>query len=262
MKIAVLVKEVPNTEARPRIDSGRVSRAGIDYVINPYDEYAVEEAILKAESSEGSETFFVTVGGVSEKKVLLNVLAMGINRAVVVACPEMEGANPRGAAKLIAKVLETEKPDLILAGKQGVDYDYGQTPIFVAEYLGLPHVAQVIKLDIAADGASAICERNTDDGVEVVEVKLPAVITVDKGLNEPRYPSLKGIMGAKRKPWDEKKPSDLGIDASGYDPAQSNIEFVAVSTPPTRQAGRRLDGEPADKVKELVRALREDAKVL
>lgn len=262
MKIAVLVKEVPNTEARPRIDGGRVSRAGIDYVLNPYDEYAIEEAIRKAEAAPGSETFFVTVGGVSEKKVLLNVLAMGIDRAVVVAYPEMEGANPRGAAKIIAKVLEAEKPDLILAGKQGVDYDYGQTPIFVAEYLGLPHVAQVVKIDISGGGSVAICERNTDDGVEVVEVQLPAIITVDKGINEPRYPSLKGIMGAKKKPWDEKKPCDIGIDTALIDPAQAHIEYVSVSSPPTRQAGRKIEGEPADKVKELVRALREDSKVL
>ena len=262
MKIAVLVKEVPNTEARPRIDGGKVSRAGIDYVVNPYDEYAVEEAIRKAEAAPGSETFFVTVGGVSEKKVLLNVLAMGIDRAIVVACPEMEGANPRGAAKLIAAVLQSEKPDLILAGKQGVDYDYGQTPILVAEYLGLPHVAQCVKIDISADGATATCERNTDDGTEVVEVNLPAVITADKGLNEPRYPSLKGIMGAKKKTWDEKKPADLGVDDAAVAPSQAQIEYVAVTTPPARKAGRIIKGEPAEVVKELVRSLREEAKIL
>lgn len=255
MKIAVLVKEVPNTESRPRIESGKVSRAGIPYIVNPYDEYAVEEAIRKAEAIPGSETFFITVGGVSEKKVLLNVLAMGIDRAVVVNSPEMEGANPAAAAAIIAKALEAEKPDLILAGKQGVDYDFGQTPIFVANLLGLPHVAMVTKLDLA-DG-KAICERNTDDGTEVVEVALPAVITVDKGINEPRYPALKGIMGAKKKPWDEKTPADFGIEA-----AYAAVEFVSFSTPQARQAGRVLQGEPAEQVKELVRLLREEAKVL
>ncbi|MCD6118858.1 electron transfer flavoprotein subunit beta/FixA family protein [bacterium] len=258
MKIAVLVKEVPNTESRPRIEGGRVSRDGIDYVVNPYDEYAVEEAITKAEALSG-ETFFVTVGGVSEKKVLLNVLAMGIDRAIVVNRTDMEGSNPRGAAKIIAKVLESEKPDLILAGKQGVDYDYGQTPLLVAEYLGLPHVSMAIKIDI--EDGKAICERNTDDGVEVVEVSLPAVITADKGLNLPRYPKLKGIMGAKKKPWETKELSDLGLDESLANPAESQVEYVEFSTPPARQAGRIIDGEPADKVKELVRALSEDSKV-
>lgn len=260
MKIAVLVKEVPNTEARPRVEGGRVSREGITYIVNPYDEYAVEEAIRKAEAIPGTETLFVTVGGAGERKNLLNMLAMGIDRAILVNLPQMEGANPRGAAKILARILDEEKPDLILAGKQGVDYDYGQTPILVAEYLGLPHVSMVTKLDITEGRAT--CERQVDDGTEIVEVVLPAVMTIEKGINEPRYPSLKGIMGAKKKPFAEKSLSDLGFDSSISEPSESHIEFVGATLPPTRQAGRILKGEPAEVVRELVQALRNEAKVI
>ncbi|MEP0814369.1 MAG: electron transfer flavoprotein subunit beta/FixA family protein [bacterium] len=260
MKIAVLVKEVPNTEARPRVEGGRVSREGIAYIVNPYDEYAVEEAIRKAEAIPGTETLFVTVGGAGERKNLLNLLAMGIDRAILVNLPHMEGANPRGTAKILARILEGEKPDLILAGKQGVDYDYGQTPIFVAQYLGLPHVSMVTKLEI--NDSSALCERQVDDGIEVVEVALPAVLTIEKGINEPRYPSLKGIMGAKKKPFDEKTLNDLDLEAEVADPNESQIEFVGAALPPTRQAGRILKGEPSEVVKELVQALRNEAKVI
>ena len=260
MKIAVLVKEVPNTESKPQIEGDRLSREGIDYIVNPFDEYAIEEAIRKAEAGEGVETLFITVGGVSERKVLLNLLAMGIDRAIVVAAPEMEGANPRGAAKILARVLEDEKPDLILAGKQGVDYDYAQTPTLVAEYLGLPLVSIVAKLEL--EDGKAICERMTDDGVEEVEVELPAVITIEKGINEPRYPSLKGIMGAKKKPWETKTLDDLGLDSSVADPRASQIKYVGFTTPPGRQAGRMLAGEPIEQVRALVEALKNEAKVI
>jgi electron transfer flavoprotein beta subunit len=250
VKIAVCVKRVPDTEARIKIAAGgaAIDESGVKFVINPYDEYAVEEALRLKEKAGGGEVVVVTVGGDPSQETIRTALAMGADRGVLLKVDALP-LDPVPVGRALADELRDGGYDLILCGKQAVDDASHAVGIVVAELLEIPAVGAVAKLEIA-DG-KGVAEREIEGGVEVVEFALPAVVTADKGLNEPRYPALKGIMAAKKKPLDTK-PVTLG------DPG---LEVTTLAYPPERLAGR-IVGEGAEAVPALIEALRTEAKVL
>lgn len=249
MKIIVCIKRVPDSESRIGVaaDGVSVDTAGVKFVVNPYDEYAIEEALrLKEAAGEGSVTV-MTLGGDESKETLRTALAMGADQAVLLkGRPSVDGL---GTAEKLAEALEAREFDLVMFGKQAIDDDNLQVPAMVAELLGLPCANVVVDLQI--EGGKARAEREVEGGHEVLQFDLPAVVAAQKGLNEPRYPSMKGIMAAKRKPLEEVDVGD----------ADSRLEVLAVKGPEERAAGEII-GEGADAVPELVRKLREEAKVL
>lgn len=256
MKIVVLVKEVPSTEARIELRDGKPDVSGVQSVLNPYDEYAIEEAIRLAEANPGSSTTAVMAGTEASKKNLTNVLALGVDDAILINDAALLAAGPLAVAKAVTAAVRPLGADVILAGRQGVDYDWGLTAIAVAQELGIAHVGLVSKLEIS--GGSFRTESEGDDGTLITEGSLPVVFTTDKGINEPRYASLKGIMAAKKKNITETNAATLGVQS-----AASSVELVSAEYPPARQGGRIIDGASAqEKVSKLVEALRSEAKVL
>jgi electron transfer flavoprotein beta subunit len=249
MKIAVCIKRVPDTESRMKIAADGVSadEAGVKFILNPYDEFAVEEALQRKEKAGTGEVVIVTLGPDAAAETIRTALAMGADRGVL-----LQGAIPAdglAVARALAAELKDGGYDLILFGKIAVD-DYGhQVGVMTAEILELPCVSAVTKLTI--DGGRITAEREIEGGIEVVECAQPAVITCDKGLNNPRYPALKGIMAAKKKPI-EMKPAALG---------PSRVVVKSLELPAARKEGR-IVGEGIAAVPELVRLLRQEAKVL
>jgi len=247
---AVCIKQVADTETRVKIapDGKSLDAAGVTWILNPYDEFAIEQALRIREQAGSGEVVIVSVGGPGVSTVMRGALALGADRAVHVKTDRV-ASDPLAVARALAAELPSLKADLIWFGRQAVDDDAAQVGPMVAELLGLPCVTAVAKFEL--QGAKAVVERDIEGGREVLEVELPGVFTTDKGLNEPRYASLKGIMAAKKKPIEEK-PADLG------DP---NLEVVGLSLPPARSAGRVV-GQGVDGVAELVRVLREEVKIL
>jgi electron transfer flavoprotein beta subunit len=250
MKIAVCVKRVPDSETRVKIapDGRSLDEAGVKFILNPYDEFAVEEALRRRERAGAGEVVVISLGPPQAQETIRTALAMGADRGVLL---QTDRVPPDGleVARALAAELKDGAYDLILFGKMAIDDYNHQVGPMVAELLALPSVTSVSRLEIA--GGTGTAEREIEGGVEVVEFPLPAVLTTDKGLNEPRYPALKGIMAAKKKPL-EVKPVSLGA---------GGLELVAMTLPPERQAGR-IVGEGPAAVPELVRLLREEAKVL
>ncbi len=249
MKIAVCIKRVPDTETRIKIgaDGKSIDESGVKFVPNPFDEYAVEEALKLKEQTNG-EVVAVCLGPDASQETLRTALAMGADRGILLKVESLP-RDPLVVARALAAELEQGGYDLVLFGKLAVDdYDQAVGPM-VAELLGLPSVSAVTRLEITDGHATA--QREVEGAVEVVEFTLPAIVTAEKGLNEPRYPALRGIMLAKKKPLDIK---DLDLDEGG-------IEVLALTLPPDRKAGRII-GEGAAAVPALVEALRNEAKVL
>jgi electron transfer flavoprotein beta subunit len=249
LKIAVCVKRVPDTTSKIVIAPGgkSIDETGLKFVPNPYDEFAVEEALALKEKAEAGETVVYSLGGPATGETLRTALAMGIDRAVLLE----SGGSPDGlaVAQALAAELGMGGYDLILFGKLAVDDYNHQVGPMVAEILGMPCITSVAHLTIEAGTVTA--EREIEGGVEVSTCALPAVLTCDKGLNNPRLPSLKGIMAAKKKPL-ETKPAALGEPA---------LEVLDLQLPPERKPGR-IVGEGADAVPALVELLRTEAKVL
>jgi electron transfer flavoprotein beta subunit len=249
LKIAVCLKRVPDTVAKITLGPDRrtIDEAGLKFVPNPYDEFAVEEALALKEKAGTGETVVHALGPDAAQETLRTALAMGIDRAVLL----QSAGSPDGleVARALAAELGAGGFDLILFGKLAVDDANQQVGPMVAELLGVPCVSAVAHLTIA-DGAVE-AEREIEGGIEVVTCRLPAVLTCDKGLNNPRLPSLKGIMAAKKKPLEVKAVS-LGA---------GSIEVLGLEYPAERQPGR-IVGEGADAVPELVRLLRTEAKAL
>jgi len=245
----VCIKRVPDSEARIRISSsGRtIDPSGVKYILNPYDEFALEEALaLKEAAGEGSVTA-IALGSEDARETLRSALAMGADEAVLLRADDsIDGLS---VSRALAAEIGSREYDLVLFGKQAIDDDNMQVPAMVAEMLGLPCATVVVDLEIA-DG-TARAKREIEGGHEVVEFDVPGVIAAQKGLNEPRYPSLKGIMAAKRKPLEEK-------DVAVTDPVLELLEL----TPPPPRPEPQIVGEGPDAVPELVRRLREEAKVL
>ena len=212
MKIAVCIKRVPDTEARIKIgtDGKSIDPNGVKFVLNPYDEYAIEEALQLKEKAGDGEVVAIAVGTDGSQETIRTALAMGADRGVLLQT-EVVAVNPVTVAKVLAAELDGAGYDLILFGKLAVDDDSQAVGTIVSEVLGLPSVSAIGKLDITDGKGTA--EREIEGGVEVVEFSLPAVLTAEKGLNEPRYPALRGIMMAKKKPLEVKpvEVSDQGI---------------------------------------------------
>jgi len=245
----VCIKRVPDSEARIRVAAGgkSIDPSGVKYVLNPYDEFALEEALaLRDRAGEGNVTA-ITLGPDDAKETLRSALAMGADDGVLLRAEGSFDGLP--VARALADEIASREYDLVLFGKQAIDDDNMQIPAMVAEMLDLPCATVVVDLEIA-DGA-ARAKREIEGGHEIVEFDLPGVISAQKGLNEPRYPSLKGIMAAKKKPLEEK-------DVAVTDPA---IELLELTPPPPRPEPQ-IVGEGPDAVPELVRRLREEAKVL
>lgn len=248
MKIAVCVSHVPDTAAKINISSNGkgIDPAGVTYVVNPYDEFAIEEA-LKTKEKLGGETVAISLGGEPNKETLRKALAMGIDNAVLLK--DESYRDSLSVAKALANEIKLQNAELVFFGKQSVDYDNSVVGQLTAELLGFNCISVVV--DFKFDGNKVICEREIEGGKEVVEASLPAVITAQKGLNEPRYASLKGIMAAKKKVIEEKT-----IDA-----VNNSVEIIALKRPAPKQAGKII-GTDASAVPELVRLLREEAKVI
>lgn len=265
MKIGVLIKNVPDTETKIKLtaDQTAIETAGVKFVMNPYDEFAVEEALQIRERLKDDTT--VTVIGLGPDRVvesLRTALAMGVDEAVHVTDPAFENGDALANARVLAKVVEPMGLDLIFGGKQGIDYDSAQTCPGLAEALGIPQVLVVIKLELGADNTSLVAWRRIEGGDEVVEVKLPALVSCEKGLNEPRYASLPGIMKAKKKEIKKMGINDVGLKPEEVGAQGSATKIVRYVPLPERPPCRVLEGESEDMAKELVRALREDAKVV
>lgn len=250
MKIAVCVSHVPDTATRIKIGADRktIDPTGVTYIINPYDEFAVEEA-LKTKEKIGSDSlvYAISVGSDSNKETIRKALAMGVDEGVLLKDDNYRDSF--GIAKALAEEIKSLGCEMVFCGKQSVDYDNSITGQVVAEMLGYNCVPVVV--DFKLDGNKITAEREIEGGKEVVETELPAVITTQKGLNEPRYASLKGIMAAKKKTIVEKPAA-----------ASSNLtEVLDMNLPASKQPGRIL-GSDSSAVAELVKLLREEAKVI
>lgn len=249
MKVVVCINHVPDTETKIKIggDSLSIDRTGVNFMMSPYDEIAVEEGLRLRDRFKGEVTA-ISLGSETNKETLRKALAMGVDKAVL-----LKDDAPRdsfGIAHALAEEIRGMAPDVVLFGRQSIDFDDAQVGTLVAEFLGLPSVAVVVKLE-ASEGGDVVCEREIEGGHEVVRTKLPAVFLAQKGLNEPRYPSLKGIMAAKNKPIEEKPAAA----------AEVRVATIAMRKPPAKNPGRVI-GTDASAVPELVRLLHEEAKVI
>ncbi len=263
MNIIVCLKQVPDTETKIRVAPGGLDivRDGVNYQVSPYDEFAIEEA-LRLREKFGGQVTLVTLGPQKAEDALRFGLSMGADRAIHVKDEALLGGDPLGAAAVLAAAVKGEAFDLVLTGKLAIDDYQEQVGALLAERLGLPSVSLITKLEVAADAKRATVTRDIEGGREVLEVTLPAVLTCQKGLNEPRYPSLPNIMKAKKKPIDARDAGALGVDAAAVGPKGARLTLVELTTPPARQAGKRVDGDPATAAATLVRLLREEAKVI
>ena len=256
MNFIVCLKEVPDTESRIEVRDGKIVEEGLQYVVNPYDEYALEEA-LKWQEQFGGQVKVLCLGPERARESILKGLAMGADEAYHVVDEVAAGDAYTTARMLAAAVAKLGDYDAIFCGKQAMDDDGAAVGVMLAELLNLPHVSVITKLEIAEDGKSARAEREIEGGKEVVETSLPAVFTAQKGLNEPRYPSFKGIRMASKKPMTLWSAADLGLDA-----VHAGAQVVEILPPPARAAGRVIPGEPAEAAKEVARLLRAEAKVI
>lgn len=249
MNVLVLIKAVADSEAviKPAADGKSVALDGISWVISPYDEYALEEALRQRDADGSGEVVAVGFGGDDVPKVLRNALAIGADRAIHIK--GTQSLDPLATAKVLAAAVKGLSYDVILCGKQAIDHDHHAVGVMTAELLDIPSVSVVTKIE--RSGATLKIEREVEGGVEVVETSMPCLLTCNKGLNEPRYASLKGIMAAKKKPIDELAAAD----------AASQIEVLSIQSRPPRQPGEVL-GTGVDAVPVLVKKLQEEAKVL
>jgi electron transfer flavoprotein beta subunit len=260
VNIFVFVKRVPDTESKIRInhETNSIDEEGLNFVLSPYDEYAMEEALQIREAKEG-KVFALSVGSEETKVVLKKCLAMGADEVVLIKEDTPELYDGLRIAKIIAHAMKTKFSDynLLLFGKQSVGADNAQVPVMVAALLGLPQINVVTKLEL--EGNMAVANREIEGASEKVRVPLPAVISAQKGLNEPRYETLKGIMMAKRKEIPVLTIQDLGLDESAL---LSQLELVKLESPPVRQAGKVIEDEPEKAAKRMVEYLRSEAKVI
>lgn len=241
MEIIVLVKQVPDTESLVEIadDGVSIKKQDIKWVMNPYDEIAVEEALQIREAQGGSVTV-VSMGGQKAIETIRTALAMGADKGVHINDPVAEGSDALATAKILAAVCKEIPFELIIAGHRAVDEDNYQVASGVAEFLGIPQISMVIKAELL-DGKIR-CQRTIEGGTVTVDAALPALFTTQRGLNEPRYASLPGIMKAKKKPVDVKTIADLGIDPATVGAANRKVKIKTLNFPPERQAVRMIEG--------------------
>ena len=263
MKIIALMKRVPDTEARILInqEGTGIREDGVKFVINPYDEYAIEEGLrLKEKVGGDSKVTVASIGPEEASELIRTALAMGADDAVHVSDPALSKPGPFLAAAVLAKVLKEEGFDIIFCGKQAIDDDMAQVQAILAEMLDIPQVNVATVFEIADDHSSALLQRRIEGGDEKVETKLPVIISCEKGLNEPRYASLPGIMKAKKKEIRKKTLSDLGLDAASGGGRSEILRWMPL---PKGGECRMVQAEELkDAVSELVKLLREEAKIL
>jgi electron transfer flavoprotein beta subunit len=248
MNIVVCINHVPDTEAKIKVagDGKSINKTGVTWMLGPFDEFAVEEGLRLREKSGGQVTA-ISLGGDAHKETLRKALAMGVDKAILLKDESVRDSF--AVAHAIAEAAKSLSPEIILFGKQSIDYYNEQVPGIVGELLGWPSVSVVVKMEIA-DG-KVVCEREIEGGHEVIETTLPVVVSAQKGLNEPRYPSLKGIMAAKAKPIEERVPS----------PVPNRVEVIGMNKPAPKPPGR-IVGTDVSAVPELARLLHEEAKVI
>lgn len=248
MNIVVCAKQVPDPNLEPELDGTRLKREGVASVLDPGDEFGVEAGLQLAEA-HGGEVTVVTMGPAQAMEAVRKALSMGAAKGVLVTDDALAGADAIGTARVLAKAIERAGFDLVIAGVESTDGYTGVVPQMLAELLGAPNATFAKKLEIA-DGKLTI-NRQTEKGYDIVETPLPAVVTVTAGANEPRYPSFKGIVGAKSKPVDQLSLSDLGLSADDVKPTQ---EVAEVSEAPKRGAGEIIedDGTAAQKIADFM----------
>ena len=263
MKICVLVKEVPDAAVEKRIDpsTGRMDRSG-EKNLNPFDTHAIEAAMQIKEGGEVpvEEVVAVTMGPESAVRALHKAVSLGADRSVHLTDEGLAGSDVAATGYALAKALEKEAPDLVLLGQQSDDGECYTIGAVVADHLQAPSLTQVIKLDVA-DGKLR-CERQAEYGYDTVEVELPAVISVGDAINEPRYPSLKAIMGAKKKPLDTVSAADVEIDASKVGGENSAAQWVAAKAPPAKAAGQIIEDEDTNETVEQIIAWLDERKLI
>ncbi len=253
MKICVLVKEVPDAAVEKRIDAqtGRMDRSG-ERNLNPYDTHAIEAAMQVKEGGvvPVEEIVAVTMGPDTAVRALHKAVALGADRSVHLSDDALAGSDVCATGYSLAKVLESESPDLVLLGQQSDDGECYTIGAVVADHLKMPSLTQVIKIDVA-DGKLR-CERQAEYGYDTVAVELPAVISVGDAINEPRYPSLKAIMGAKKKPLAKVGAGDVGIESGQVGEAGSKTAVLALNPPPAKQAGEIIEDEDTNETVEKI----------
>ncbi|MBK1637096.1 electron transfer flavoprotein subunit beta/FixA family protein [Rhodovulum adriaticum] len=253
MKVLVPVKRVIdyNVKVRVKADGTGVDLANVKMSMNPFDEIAVEEAIRLKEAGKADEIVAVSIGVKQAQETLRTALAMGADRAILVVAAEdiHDDIEPLAVAKILKAVIDAEQPGLVLAGKQAIDNDMNATGQMLAALLGWSQGTFASKLDI--DGDSAVVTREVDGGLQTIKVKMPAIVTVDLRLNEPRYASLPNIMKAKKKPLEEKTAADFGVDTA------PRLTVLKTAEPRERQAGVKVGS-----VDELIAKLKDEAGVL
>ncbi|MFO7650720.1 MAG: electron transfer flavoprotein subunit beta/FixA family protein [bacterium] len=259
MNIAVCIKQVPSTETRIRVSTqtGFVDTSDAEWVINPYDEYALETALRLKEQLGAATITAVSLGPDRAKAALKTALATGADSAVHLWDAAFEGLDALGTGRALAVAVKRAPFDLVLCGKQAIDDDMAAVPQAVAHFLGIPHVAVVAEAHF--EGTNVTAHREVEGATEVVELGLPCLLTIQKGKFEPRLPTLKGMMAAKKKEIPTLGAADLGLDASAL---TRGLLPVGDRLPPGRKPGRVIEGDPGAAVNELVRVLREEAKVV
>jgi electron transfer flavoprotein beta subunit len=263
LKICVLVKEVPDAAVQKRIDSNtmRLDRSG-EKNLNPFDTHAIEAAMQIKEGGAipVEEVVAVTMGPDSAVRALHKAVALGADRSVHLSDDALQGSDVCATGYSLAKVLEAESPDLVLLGQQSDDGECYTIGAVVADHLQMPSLTQVIKIDVT-DGKLR-CERQAEYGYDTVEVELPAVISVGDAINEPRYPSLKAIMGAKKKPLDGKATGDVGIEGGMVGEAGSKTTVLALNPPPAKEAGEIIEDEDTEETVQKIVSWLEERKLL
>jgi electron transfer flavoprotein beta subunit len=251
MKVLVPVKRVVdyNVKIRVKPDGSGIDLANVKMSMNPFDEIAVEEAVRLKEKGGASEIVIVSVGPTKAQDTIRAALAIGADRGILIETADGAIVEPLAVAKLLKSVVESEKPDLVILGKQAIDDDCNQTGQMLAALLGWPQGTFASKLVL--DNGSALVTREVDGGLETVKLVMPSVVTTDLRLNEPRYPSLPNIMKAKKKPLDVKKPDDYGVDVT------PRLKVLSITEPAGRKAGVKVES-----VAELVAKLKTEAGVL
>jgi electron transfer flavoprotein beta subunit len=263
VRILTVVKQVPDSNATIKVkpDGSAIDTAGLKQVCDPFDEFGVELAVRLRESrSDVEEIVVICLGGEKATEVLRTALAMGADRAIHVTDPKFDSMNELFAAYALSEAIKKEEVDfdLIVCGKYNIDLDSGAVGPALAEYMSWPHVGAVTGLEWSDDGKTFTARRRIEGAEEVVGCDLPALLTIEKGMVEPRYPSLPNLMKAKKKPVKTLTSADLSdVDASG-----AGTDLISISPPPPRPECKIIEGEPEEMARELVRLLREEAKVI
>ena len=260
MKIIVCVKQVIDTAAKISVTAGKIDAVGSPRVMNPYDEFALEEALQIKQRKPESDVTLISLGPESFKEVLKKGLAMGADHAVHLSDPLFETLDNLGVAQALAKAIGTRPYDLILCGRQAVDDDLAQVGPALAIFLDIPFVSVVTGLTFSDDFMKATITRQIEGGLETFEASGAILVTCQKGLNSPRLPSLKGIIAAKKKPVETLSASDIGFDVAAM--GETRVKQVDLALPAIRKKGEILGGSLEESLPELVRLLREEEKVV